>query len=397
LQVAEGPLQGLELEVIGFQDCSVLAMPLSASDGLEPGTRLCATGGRASVPVGDQLLGRVLDAQGRPIDSGGPLAATVPRCPLDTPAVNAMQRLSTPRMFRTGIRVVDQLLALGEGQRIGVFAASGLGKTTLLAMLARGSEADVNVVALIGERGREVRPFVEKALGYDGLARSVVVVATSDEPAVRRVRAAFAAAPIAQSFQSQGRRVLLLMDSLSRFALAQRELGLAAGEPQTTRGYTPSVFAALSRLLERAGYLGGGGSITAAYSVLLEADPLADPLAEALQALLDGHLLLSPELARAGHYPAVDPLNSLSRLMDEVLSATALARAAELRELLAAHHQAADLLAVGAYRKGTDDRVDKAVRLVPPLRALLRQRPDEPADFEADQTRLQALLEETNS
>ncbi|MDD2763103.1 MAG: FliI/YscN family ATPase [Opitutaceae bacterium] len=358
-------------EVVGFREHKVLLMPLGDTIGLHAGCEVAACD-RPPVPSPSPvLLGRVLDALGRPMDGLGflPLEPGDPQMSVP-PHPLRRQRIKEP--FVTGVRAIDTFVPLGRGQRLGLFAGSGVGKSTLLGMIARGAEADVVVVALVGERGREVREFLEKDLGADGLTRAVVVVATSDTPAPLRLRAAFTATAIAEAFRSAGKNVLLLFDSVTRFAMAQREIGLAIGEPPATRGYTPSVFGLLPRLLERAG-AGESGAITALYTVLVEGDDLNEPVTDAVRGILDGHLVLSRTLANFNHYPAIDVLESVSRLSRDICSPDEVALAGRAREHLALYRQNEDLITVGAYQKNSSPTLDQAIALHEPLRAFLRQ------------------------
>lgn len=358
-------------EVVGFRGERVLLMPLGEITGLHAGCEVAAYD-RPPVPQpGPHLLGRVLDALGRPYDGLGPVnmsrgdpTSTKPPHPL------RRQRIRSP--FVTGVRAIDAFIPFGRGQRLGLFAGSGVGKSTLMSMIARGSDADVVVIALVGERGREVREFIEKDLGEAGLARSVVVVATSDTPAPLRLRAAYTATAIAEAYRDEGKNVLLLMDSVTRFAMAQREIGLAVGEPPATRGYTPSVFALLPRLLERSG-AGEKGAITALYTVLVEGDDMNEPVADAVRGILDGHIVLSRALAHANHYPAIDVLESISRLTRDVCSPEEVGVVAKAREHLAVYRKNEDLVTIGAYQKGSNPALDQAVALHDPLRHFLRQ------------------------
>ena len=350
----------LPVEVVGFRDGRLLSVPLGDTTGIRPGDRVISCGKVLTVPVGDALLGRVIDGLGRPLDGLGPLATT-DVASLRPAALNPMARQPITLPLGTGIRAIDALLTCGRGQRIGVFGGSGVGKSTLLGMMARGTEAEVVVLALVGERGREVRSFIEHDLGPRGLGRSVVVVSTSDSPPLARQRAAYAATAIAEAFRDQGRHVLLMMDSLTRFAMAQREVGLAAGEPPTAKGYPPSVFARLPGLVERAGALQGKGSITAFYTVLVEGDDNNEPIADAVRGILDGHIVLSRDLAASNHYPAIDIPHSISRTMPAVTSVEHRARAAAVREWLATLRDNDDLISVGAYVPGTNPRIDAAL------------------------------------
>ena len=361
-------------EVVGVTAGHALLLPFGELRGIREGCTVVQRGGAAEIPVGDALLGRVVDARMRPIDGGPPLLLRA-RARLDQTPPPAMSRRRIAAQLHTGVRVLDGCLCIGEGQRVAVMAGPGVGKSVLLGMLARHSSADVIVVGLIGERGREVREFVERDLG-PGLARSVVVVATGDEPPLLRLRAAQAATALAEAFRARGKKVLLLIDSLSRVAMAQREVGLAAGEPPTSKGYPPSVFAALPRLVERAGNDSGPGSITAFYTVLAEGDDLTDPVADAVRAALDGHIILSRKLAESGHFPSIDVLQSVSRVLTDVVGPPQKEAAREARDLLAAHREAADLIEVGAYAAGSNPRVDRALKVLPMLRRFLQQAPE---------------------
>jgi flagellum-specific ATP synthase len=382
----------LNAEVVGFAKNRVLLMPFGDVAGIGEGCLVWPRSAGADIPVGDALLGRVVDAAMRPVD-GGPAPVLAHRVPLYAPPPPAMTRRRISRPLVMGIRSLDACLTCGEGQRVGIMAGPGIGKSVLMGMLARGAAADVIVVGLVGERGREVREFVERDLGSSGLRRSVVVVATADEPPLGRVRAAVAATAVAEYFRGKGKKVLLLIDSLSRVAMAQREIGLAAGEPPTARGYPPSVFAALPRLVERAGNDAGQGSITAMYTVLAEGDDLGDPFVDAARAALDGHIVLSRKLADAGHYPAIDVLASISRVMTDVVTPQHRQLAAEAREVLASYRESADLIEVGAYAAGSNPRVDRALRSVQQVNALFRQAPHERYPLEATLEGLKRALE----
>lgn len=376
-RVAGGAVEG---EVIGFRDQATLVFLFMGTSGVRRGNRVRMVRTARRLRVGPGLLGRVLDAHGRPID-GRPPPMLADRIRLDRtpPEPTERPRIDTP--LATGVKAIDALLTCGRGQRLGVFAGSGVGKSVLLGMMCKFSDADVVVVGLIGERGREVNEFIERDLGPEGLARSVVVVATGNEAALRRTQAAMTATVIAEYFRDQGQDVLLLMDSITRLAMAQREIGLAAGEPPTTRGYPPSMYAALPKLVERAGRT-RSGSITAYYSVLVEGDDPTEPVADAMRGLLDGHVWLSRKLAARGHYPAVDVLDSISRLMNELASDEQLAAAQTIRQLLAAYHENEDLISIGAYRKGSNRQVDVALEMKDAIEALVCQRVDEQVPFD---------------
>ncbi len=367
-------------EVIGFRNEMTLLYPLSDLTGIRHGNRVRLRQTSRWLRVGPALLGRVLAASGRTVD-GKPPPALAERLPLDRQPPHACRRPRIDRPLGTGIRAIDGLLTCGRGQRMGIFAGSGVGKSVLLGMMARYTSADVNVIALIGERGREVNEFLERDLGPQGLAKSVVVVATSDEPALVRVQAAATAATIAEYFRDSGKDVLLLMDSVTRYAMAQREIGLAAGEPPATRGYPPSVFAMLPKLVERAGR-SPAGSITAFFTVLVEGDDPNEPIADTVRGLLDGHTWLSRSLASRGHYPAIDVLTSLSRLMSDLADEEHRRAATLVRSLLAAYRDHEDLISIGAYRRGGNKLVDAAIEMQDDFNGFLRQRVDQPASIE---------------
>ena len=375
-------------EVVGFRGKSVLTMPLEKPSGLRYGDAIVARGERPSLAVGDDLLGRVINGAGRPLDGRGPYAACQRR-PLDGAAPLALERLPIREPLGCGVRAVDAFLTCGRGQRLGIFGGSGVGKSTLIGMMARGTAADLTVLALVGERGREVGEFLE-GLGEAGRQRSVVIVSTSDQSPLLRIRAALAATSIAEYFCHSGRNVLLVVDSLTRFAMAQREIGLAAGEPPTAKAYTPSVFSMLARLVERAGRF-AAGSITAFYTVLMEGDDQQDPLVDALRSLVDGHIVLDRRLASQNHYPPISLLDSLSRLMPSVASREHLAKSHQLRALLSAYAKSEDLIRIGAYSKGVDPVLDGAIAVLPELQAFLRQAPEEQAPFADTVARLKAF------
>ncbi len=380
LERGDGELISL-VEVVGFEDGKLYSMPVDPVRGLKRGDRIIATGRTPRVPVGDALLGRVLDAEGMPIDSAGPLRRARSR-PISGDPVPALERPLISEPLGTGVRAIDGLVTLGRGQRIGIFAGAGVGKSRLLGAIARHAQDDVVIIALVGERNREVREFVEGELGGAGLARAAVFVATSDESPLRRVRCALAATTAAEEFRRQGRRVTLMMDSLTRVAMALREIGLSAGEPPSSKGYPPSVFGFLPRLLERAGNLEGGGSITGIYSVLVEADDLNDPVADATRAILDGHIVLSRQLSERGHFPAIDVLASSSRVMERVVPGGHSESARELRRLLAIYRDNRDLVAIGAYKPGSDPELDLAVKMHASIEAFLQQDLSVPSPFD---------------
>lgn len=379
-------------EVVGFTNCRLLLMPIGSLDGVRPGDEVVATGRTQHAPVGNALLGRIVDGFGRPMDGGPP-----PDCrsayPIHARPPNPILRSRIQKPLPVGVRALDGCLTLGRGQRMGIFAGSGVGKSTLLGMIARNTAADINVIALIGERGREVRDFLEESLGTDGLARSVVVVATSDQPALVRIKAALTATAIAEYFRDQEADVMLMMDSVTRLAMAQREVGLAIGEPPATRGYTPSVFALLPQLLERAGAAASSaGTITALYTVLVEGDDMNEPIADAVRGILDGHVVLSRELAHRGHYPAIDILQSVSRVMPQVTTANHQEHAVALREIMANYRNAEDLINIGAYVDGSNPHIDRARAAIDSVTAFLRQSTDQISSFEETTQALERAL-----
>jgi FliI/YscN family ATPase len=369
----------IDARVIGFEGDQTLVMPLGPTTGICRGDRVVCTSTEETVGVGSSLLGRVLDGLGRPIDGLGELHVEA-RVPLWPPPISPMRRRRVKEALATGVRAIDAMLTVGKGQRMGIFSGSGVGKSVLLGMIARYTRADVNVIALVGERGREVREFIERDLGPEGLKRSVVVVSTGNEPPLARVHAGAVATAVAEYFRDRGADVLLLLDSLTRLATAQRQIGLVAGEPPTTRGYTPSVFNLLPELLERSGCT-AGGSITGFYTVLVDADDGGDPIADAARSVTDGHIWLSRDLANRGVYPAVDVLQSVSRVMLDVASPEHHAAAAEIRRLLALHAEVEELVNVGAYQSGASEQTDVAIKAMPLIRAFLSQRVDEASDM----------------
>ena len=381
---------GLQAEVVGFRGEEAVLLPLGEAAGIGPDSLVTATGRSLSVEVSDGVLGRVLDGLGRPIDGGGPIAGATP-WPVDRPAPDPLARRRVSRPLALGVRALDALRTMGEGQRVGLFAGSGVGKSTLMGQIARQTEADVNVIALVGERGREVVDFLEESLGEAGRQRSVVVCATSDTPSLVRLKSAFVATAIAEYFRAEGRRVLFMLDSVTRVARAQREVGLAAGEPPARQGYPPSVFALLPRLLERTGN-DARGSITALYTVLVAGGDMEEPIADEVRGILDGHVILSREIAARNQWPAVDVLPSLSRLMSAVADPEHRRAAGRLRELLAAYERQRDLILLGAYQRGADPVTDEAVARMDAITAFLRQRTDEAAPFEETRARLLQLV-----
>lgn len=371
VQTNYGDQQLVAAEVVGFKKNRILLMPLGNVEGIGPGSDLIATGTTLKVKVGMELIGRVLDGLGNPIDGQGRFRGEDTYPVINQPP-NPLSRKRITEILPVGIKAIDGLNTIGKGQRMGILAGSGVGKSTLIGMAARNTEADVNVIALIGERGREVREFLERDLGPQGLARSVVVVATSDQPALVRLKGAFVATSIAEYFRDQGKDVLLLMDSLTRFALAQREVGLAIGEPPATRGYTPSVFALLPRLLERAG-TSDRGSITGLYSVLVEGDDINEPVTDAVRGIVDGHIVLSRNIATMNIYPAIDIAGSISRVMIDLVSDEHMNASNRFRSLLATYEEARDLIDIGAYKKGSNPRIDEAVEMIERCKDFLRQ------------------------
>ncbi len=386
----DGSQAPIACEVVGFTEQRLLLMPFEDVQNVGSGSRVEATGDPVTVPVGPGLLGRVVDGLGAPIDGLGSIEVE-DECPVDRDPPPAMARRGITQVLPLGVRAIDGLLTCGVGQRIGIFAGPGVGKSTLLGMIARHAQADVNVIALIGERGREVGEFIQGDLGPEGLARSVVVVATSDQPPVLRMRGAQVATSIAEYFRDAGCSVLFMMDSITRFAWAQREIGLATGEPPTRNGYTPSVFAALPRLLERAGN-SEKGSITSLCTVLVEGGDMNEPVASAARATLDGHIVLSPRLAAMGHYPAIDVMESVSRCMSHIATPQHVTLAQELRASIASYRESEDLINLGAYVHGSSPRVDRAIVLKEPIDVLLRQAPGEATRFEDTVAALDEIL-----
>jgi flagellum-specific ATP synthase len=382
-------------EVVGFHERGVLLMPLGEVEGIHPGSAVEPMGRSFGLNVGPGLLGRTLDGLGNPMDGLGDLGPTV-RASLTADPPNPLERRPIDEPMATGVRAIDGMLTVGRGQRIGIFSGSGVGKSTLLGMIARNAQADVNVIALLGERGREVRDFIQGSLGPEGLARSVLVVATGDQSALVRARGALVATAIAEYFRDQGKQVLLMVDSVTRVAMAWREIGLAVGEPPTTKGYPPSVFAQLPRLLERAGN-GAEGGITGIYTVLVEGDDFNEPVADHVRSVLDGHVVLSRRLSGAGHFPAIEITESASRVRDQVVSVDQRDAANEVSALIGAYREKEDLIAVGAYQPGSDPMLDTAVRLRAPTKDFLCQSPDEVTDFAETRDLLLGLTEQAHA
>lgn len=381
----------IRAEVVGFRENRLLLMPFGEIRGISPGSRVVAREQRAVIGVGNGVLGRVIDGLGSPIDGKGPIA-TEAMYPIYAKPMNPFLRKRIRQPLDLGIRAINGVLTVGCGQRMGIFAGSGVGKSVLMGMIARKTRADVNVIALIGERGRELNEFIERELGEEGLKRSVIVVATSDSPPLIRMRGIFVATAIAEYFRDMGRHVILMMDSVTRFAMAQREVGLAVGEPPTTKGYTPSVFTLLPRILERAGTCSGAGTITALYTVLVEGDDMNEPIADAVRAILDGHIILTRELAAQNHYPAIDILNSVSRLMRDISDPEHREAANRLREVLATYRKAEDLINIGAYVTGSNPKIDYAIEMVEQVNGYLKQGVDESEPLETSVQNLCAMF-----
>lgn len=386
-QKGESPIPA---EVVGFRNGSVLLMPLGEMQGVGPGCEVIATKRVMGVSVGPQLLGRVLDGLGHPIDGKGPIFTELEYpTSCSPPSPLARQRIHAP--LSLGVKAIDGILTCGRGQRLGIFAGSGVGKSTLMGMIARNTEADISVIALIGERGREVREFIERDLGEEGLRRSVVIVATSDQPALVRIKGAMVATAIAEYFRDQAKQVMLMMDSVTRFAMAQREVGLTIGEPPATRGYPPSVFALLPKLLERSG-AGAQGTITGMYTVLVDGDDLNEPITDTVRSILDGHIMLSRSMAAQNHYPAIDVLGSVSRVMLDIVEPSHWKAAQELRNILAAYREAEDLINIGAYVQGSNPRIDRAIVKINDIRAFLQQDVHASVPFEDTKQQLLTLI-----
>lgn len=383
----------LDAEVVGFKQGKVMFMPLESLQGLGPGCKIVSLGRKASVRVGRGLLGRVIDGLGNKIDDKG-FITFEDEYPIYAQPINPLQRARIKEPMDFGIRAFNALFTCGKGQRMGIFAGSGVGKSVLMGMIARNTRADVNVIGMIGERGREVREFLEKNLGPEGLARSVVVVAASDMHPLIRMRAAYVATTVAEYFRDQGANVLLMLDSLTRFAMAQREIGLSVGEPPTTKGYTPSVFSLLPKLLERCGVIEGKGSITGLYTILVEGDDFNEPIADAARSILDGHISLSRDLAHKNHYPAIDALQSISRVMVDLVDNNHREKAGQVLNILATYKKAEDLINIGAYQQGSNPEIDYAIKMVGRINAFLCQGVEERVTFKHAQKDLLALFED---
>ncbi len=378
-------------EVVGFKQGRVLSIALGEIQNIAPSCEIISTGKSFSVGVGEKLLGRVIDGFGNPIDGKGDIEYASIRNAYREPP-NPLTRTRIEKPLQTGVRAIDGLLTVGKGQRVGIFAGSGVGKSVMMGMIARNTSADINVIVLVGERGREVKEFIEKDLGEEGLKRSVLVVATSDKPSLARIKAAYIGTTIAEYFRDLGKDVVLMMDSVTRFAHAQREVGITIGEPPTTKGYTPSVFAVMPKLLERAG-TSKQGSITGFYTVLVDGDDMSDPIADNVRSILDGHFVLSRKLANKGQFPAIDPLQSVSRVMPDIVPADHRSRAMEFNEILASYNEAEDLINIGAYVKGSNPQIDHALSKIASLRVFLKQDINEGADYLDSIKRLNSLIE----
>jgi len=383
--------RNVQAEVIGFNDKRVIVMPIGEIRGVEPGSRIVDVSKKPSVKVGAEYLGRIIDGLGRPLDKKGPISSEV-EYPIYGNVLNPLKRTIIHEEIDVGVCAINALQTLGKGQRIAIMAGSGVGKSVLMGMISRNTVADVIVIALIGERGREVREFIERSLGEEGLKKSVVVVATSDSPALVRIRGAHLATTIAEFFRDKGRDVILIMDSITRFAMSLREIGLAAGEPPSAKGYTPSVFIQIPKLLERAGTVEKKGSITGVYTVLVEGDDMNEPIADAVRSTVDGHIVLSRSLAQKGHYPAIDVLASLSRVMVDIVDHEHLDSAKKLIKVLATYREAEDLINIGAYVDGSDSRIDYAKKMIGRINTFLQQDINEKVTFKEGVERLKALF-----
>ncbi|PLT31546.1 flagellar protein export ATPase FliI [Peribacillus deserti] len=387
----KGAKKLIRAEVVGFKDENVILMPYTAVSDISPGSLVETTSQPLEIKVGTELIGKVVDSLGHPLD-GSPLPKGLSAVPTEQDPPNPMERPPISESIDVGVRMIDSLLTVGNGQRVGIFAGSGVGKSTLLGMVARNTKADLNVIGLIGERGREVREFIERDLGAEGLARSIVVVATSDQPALMRIKGAFTATAIAEYFRDKGLNVMLMMDSVTRVAMAQREIGLAVGEPPTTKGYTPSVFGILPRLLERTG-TNIHGSITAFYTVLVDGDDMNEPIADTVRGILDGHFVLDRSLANKGQYPAINVLKSISRIMNHIADEGHVHNAERLRDLLSTYIESEDLINIGAYKRGSSKEIDEAIRKYPEIISFLKQSTKEKVSKEESVFRLMELME----
>lgn len=384
-------LPPLQTEVVGFKEGKVLLMPLGDMRGVAPGDKIIVKNREGTLGTGKDMLGRVLNGLGVPIDGKGPIASEMD-CPLFPEPINPLHKERITEPIDVGVKAINGALTIGKGQRIGLLAGTGLGKSILMGMMARNTSADISVIALLGERGREVREFIETSLGKEGLKRSIVVVATSEQPPLVRLRAAFVATTIAEFFRGLGKDVILMMDSVTRFALAQREIGLAVGEPPTTRGFTPSVFSLLPKLLERTGRAEGKGSITGLYTVLVEGDDLTEPISDSIRSILDGHIILSRDLANQNHYPAIDVLNSVSRVMVDIVSDEQMMLVNQLIEIMATYQESADLINIGAYVKGNNPKIDHAIKMIDPINKFLKQGIFEKVNYKETIEQMKAVL-----
>ncbi len=381
----------ISAEVVGFRQGKVLLMPLKNIDGVGPGCKIFPTMAKSNIKVSHTLLGRVIDGQGVPIDGRGPIEPE-DEYPIYAEPINPMERSRISEPIDLGIRAINGLFSCGMGQRMGIFSGSGVGKSVLMGMIARNTKADINVIALVGERGREVREFIENNLGPEGLARSVLVVETSDSHPLTRMRAAYVAQAVSEYFRDQGMNVLLMVDSLTRFAMAQREIGLSIGEPPTSKGYTPSVFSLMPKLLERAGAIEGSGSITGLYTVLVEGDDFNEPVADSVRSIIDGHIYLSRDLAAKNHYPAIDVLHSISRVMNDIVDKEHKKNAAEMINIIATYKNAEDLINIGAYVPGSNPETDRAIGIIEKITSFLKQEMDQKVSFEDSKAQLLDLL-----
>ncbi len=384
--------EAIPAEIVGFRDNNILLMPLGSIEGIKPGAVVIALNKPIEVKVSDNLLGRVLDGLGEPMDDLGPIEKYENRSIQNT-APDPLHRIRIEEPLTMGVKIIDGLLTLGKGQRVGIFAGSGVGKSTLMGMIARNTEAEINVIALIGERGREVREFIERDLGEEGLKRSVVIIATSDQPALIRLKAAEVATTVAEYFRDQGKNVMLMMDSLTRYAMAQREVGLAVGEPPVSRGYTPSVFAMLPKLLERAG-ANDKGTITGLYTVLVDGDDLTEPVTDAARGILDGHIVLSRKIANRNQYPAIDVLASVSRVMSEIVTDEHKKNSGLVKSIIATYQDAEDLINVGAYAKGSSAEIDDAILKYPRVKTFLSQTTESNVAFRETQRMLSEIVKD---